>query len=224
MTDNLSLADIAAVTDNKNDYGMFGGNSAWIIIFLIFAMMGGNGLWGNNSVTAATTADIQRAVDLNAIQRGQADIAADIQRTTYETIGAVKDAAYNNLSETRDAQAAVAAGFTNLNNVVSNGFANQQMCCCETNRNIDSVKFDMANYTAATQAKIVEQTQKVLDAMNCNKISEMQARINQLEVANIVGQATAGVVKYPMASTYSSGVNPFCAGNATVGCCGNAAY
>ena len=111
MTDNLSLADIAAVTD-KNDCGMWGGNSAWIIIFLIFAMMGGGGFWGGNGVAAATTADIQRAVDLNAIQRGQADIAADVQRTTYETIGAIKDAAYNNLGEVRDAQAAAAAGFS----------------------------------------------------------------------------------------------------------------
>mgnify|MGYP006907955673 FL=1 len=222
MTDNLSLADIAAVTD-KNDCGMWGGNSAWIIIFLIFAMMGGGGFWGGNGVAAATTADIQRAVDLNAIQRGQADIAADIQRTTYETIGAVKDAAYNNLSETRDVQAAAAAGFTNISNILMGGFAEQQKCCCETNRNIDSVKFDMANYAAAMQAEMTKQTQRVLDTMNCNKMSEMQARINQLETANVINAATAGVVKYPMATTYSSGVNPFC-GGAGSGCCGQVAY
>lgn len=222
MTDNLSLADIAAVTD-KNDCSMFGGNSAWIIIFLIFAMMGGGGFWGGNGVAAATTADIQRAVDLNAIQRGQADIAADVQRTTYETIGAIKDAAYNNLSETRDAQAAAAAGFTNISNILMGGFAEQQKCCCETNRNIDSVKFDMANYAAAMQAEMAKQIQRVLDTMNCNKMSEMQARINQLETANVINAATAGVVKYPMATTYSSGVNPFC-GGANAGCCGQVAY
>lgn len=222
MTDNLSLADIAAVTD-KGDCNMWGGNSAWIIIFLIFAMMGGGGFWGGNGVAAATTADIQRAVDLNSIQRGQADIAADIQRTTYETIGAVKDAAYNNLSETRDVQAAAAAGFTNVSNILMGGFAEQQKCCCETNRNIDSVKFDMANYAAAMQAEMTKQTQRVLDTMNCNKMSEMQARINQLETANVINAATAGVVKYPMATTYSSGVNPFCGGS-NAGCCGQVAY
>ena len=222
MTDNLSLADIAAVTD-KNDCGMWGGNSAWIIIFLIFAMMGGGGFWGGNGVAAATTADIQRAVDLNAIQRGQTDIPADVQRTTYETIGAIKDAAYNNLSETRDAQAAAAAGFTNISNILMGGFAEQQKCCCETNRNIDSVKFDMANYAAAMQAEMTKQTQRVLDTMNCNKMSEMQARINQLETANVINAATAGVVKYPMATTYSSGVNPFCGGTGN-GCCGQVAY
>lgn len=222
MTDNLSLADIAAVTD-KNDCGMWGGNSAWIIIFLIFAMMGGGGFWGGNGVAAATTADIQRAVDLNAIQRGQADIAADVQRTTYETISAIKDAAYNNLGEVRDAQAAAAAGFTNMSNMLIGSFAEQQKCCCETNRNIDSVKFDMANYAAAMQAEMAKQTQRVLDTMNCNKMSEMQARINQLETANVINAATAGVVKYPMATTYSSGVNPFC-GGANAGCCGQVTY
>lgn len=34
----------------------------------------------------------------------------------------------------------------------------------------------------------------------------MQARINQLEL----NQAVAGVVRYPSATTYTSGANPFC--------------
>lgn len=39
-----------------------------------------------------------------------------------------------------------------------------------------------------------------------NKIESLQQRINQLETQN----AMCGVVRYPMASTYNAGANPFC--------------
>lgn len=39
-----------------------------------------------------------------------------------------------------------------------------------------------------------------------NKIETLQQRINQLETQN----AMCGVVRYPMASTYNAGANPFC--------------
>ena len=39
-----------------------------------------------------------------------------------------------------------------------------------------------------------------------NKIDAMQSRINNLEMQN----AMCGVVRYPQATTYSSGTNPFC--------------
>lgn len=92
--DNLSLSDIASVTRNNDDCWGGGMGFFWIFALLLLPMLSGGGLWGNN---AASTADIQRAVDLNSIQQGQAGIAADVQRGIYEINGATKDAAYNNL-------------------------------------------------------------------------------------------------------------------------------
>ena len=46
MTENgYSLSDIAAVSNGRNNDGMFGGDwSAWIILFLLFGLFGnGNG-------------------------------------------------------------------------------------------------------------------------------------------------------------------------------------
>ena len=60
---------------------------------------------------------------------------------------------------------------------------------------------DAANYNTTTQI------QKVLDAIAANKIEELQAKVNKLELA----QAVSGVVRYPSATTYTSGANPFCA-------------
>ena len=49
MTDGVSLADIAAVTDNRD--GMFdgaGGGGMWIFALLILLLIGGGGFFGGN--------------------------------------------------------------------------------------------------------------------------------------------------------------------------------
>ena len=82
-------------------------------------------------------------------------------------------------------------------------------------RNIDSVRFDMANYNAATNANITAGIQKVLDKMCADREAAMAARIQQLELA----QAMCGVVRYPTGYTYNAGPSPFCGCNN--GCGGN---
>ena len=62
---------------------------------------------------------------------------------------------------------------------------------------------------AATNANIVAQNQRILDAITGNKMEAMQNRINQLELQNQL----AGVVRYPNGWTYNAGNNPFCGGN-----------
>lgn len=47
--------------------------------------------------------------------------------------------------------------------------------------------------------------QKVLDAIAQNKIEALQAQVNQLQLQ----AAMCGVVRYPNATTYCSGSNPF---------------
>lgn len=89
-----SLADIAAVTGNRNGNGWGDGCGAWWIIVILFALWGGFGNWdgngfgnrGNGSATrsalasAATQADIQRGFDnqsvinkLNGLENGLCD-------------------------------------------------------------------------------------------------------------------------------------------------------
>lgn len=207
-----SLSDVAAAANTNDGFG--NGNSAWVLIILFAMIFGwGNGGFGGNNQNTAAANDIQRAVDLNSIQTGQANIAADVQRTTYETMGTVKDAAYNNLSEIRDVQSSMATGFANVQNTLTAGFADMQNCCCSTQRAIDNVNYNLATQSAAIQANDTANTQKILDAITTNRMADMQNQISQLQLQN----AVSGVVRYPMASTYSSGSNPFC------GCagCGN---
>lgn len=78
------------------------------------------------------------------------------------------------------------------------------------NANIAQNRYEAAMNTASINTNTTAQTQRILDAIAQDKIEALQNQVNQLQLA----QAVAGVVRYPMATTYSSGCNPFC------GCCG----
>lgn len=89
-------------------------------------------------------------------------------------------------------------------------------CCCTTQRNTDALRFDLANYNAGILAAIGADGEKTRAMIQQNKIETLQGRINQLELNN----AMCGVVRYPTASTYYAGNNPFCGNNGGCGCGG----
>ena len=101
----------------------------WLFAILALMGFGGNGgvFGGNNRVgeAYATQADIQRAVDLNSIQKGQSEIERAITSATTGIVGAVKDGNYNMLGEIRDIQ-----------DIVNRGFSNMQTCCCDIKQSI----------------------------------------------------------------------------------------
>ena len=95
---------------------------------------GGFGNWGNYGngaglLSAQSSSDIQRAMDLSAIQTGQANIASNVQRAINEINGTVQRAAYDNLSETRDVQASLSTDTAAIQSTLMSGFANQKDCC-----------------------------------------------------------------------------------------------
>ena len=194
MTEGLSPADIAAV--QGGGFGGFGNEGLWL--FAILALMGGGfGNWGNRGTgdRNATVGDVQRATDFAALERQNNETVAAVRQAAYDNQAAVKDGNYNILGELRDLQAATAEGF-----------AHQQECCCNILRGIDSVNYNGALNTASINANTTAQTQKILDAIAGNRMADMQNQINQLQMQN----ARCGVVRYPMASTWNAGSNPFC--------------
>lgn len=201
-----SLADIAAVTGNNKNDGMWGGDGWWaIIIFaIIFGWNGfGNNGWGNGGSTGATAA----AYTDSAIQRGF-DTQSILGKLDGITNG-ICDGIYavNN---------SMLTGFNGINtNVMQTGFGIQQAinadtvanmqntnalqsqlanCCCETREAIQGVNYNMAQNTCALQNTMNTNTRDIIDSQNagtraildylCNeKISSLQAENNDLRRA-----------------------------------------
>jgi hypothetical protein len=179
--DNMSLADIAAVTRNNNE-GFGDGNGWWIILILLFAL-GGNGFGYGRGVDArcATVEDVNNSANFtrlenqvrfneNAIQNGFSNTFNGIANLGYRELENFSTLRYDNAIGQKDLAAQIAE------------------CCCKTQTAIHAEG-------EATRALIQE-----------NKIEALQSKINALELA----AATANVVRYPTSFAYSAGPSPFC--------------
>ena len=179
MDTGLSASDVALLNSrNSNDWGT--DSFLWIFALLILAGGGFGGLgFGNNGGQAFTDASMQRGFDNQAIMSKLADMGNGICDSAYALNNSI-------LTEGRAMQ-------TQLAN-----------CCCDTNRNIDAVRYDAAKNAGDIMATSTANTQKILDAISTNRIADMQNQINQLQLQS----ALCGV---PKINPYGYGLCPqFC--------------
>lgn len=203
-TTPMTPADMSAVLGNRYGYpygggfGFGGGDGGLFAILLIVLLMGG-GAWGMGGRgafgTEAIQNQMQQGFDNQNTMANQREILAATNQVYHDITGYVGDK-YAELD--RDV--------LSINSTLQQVMANQNQCCCSTLRAIDGVNYAAAQNTAAINANTTAAVQKVLDAITENKIEALQGKINQLELNN----AVAGVVRYPTATTYSSGMSPFC--------------
>lgn len=175
---------------NGGMWGDGGGWWAWILLFAIFAW-GGNGFggWGGgNGGNQFTEAALQRGFDNQTVISKLDGINAGICSLGYDQLSQM-----NNLGM------AVATGFHGVDNAVcnlgyqtamlanginqnitENRFASQQ-CCCETNRNIDAVRYENARNTCDIITAGQANTQRIIDAMTQDKMDSLR---DQLQAAN----------------------------------------
>ena len=201
--DGLSASDVAML---NNDGGMGGMNGAFWIFALLILANGGIGGWGNNGNTNAIQADVNRGFDNQNLQAQTRDILAAVTNGTAQTIAASTQNAANAITAIKDGNASLIREVGNVETALTAMGGENQKCCCEILRAIDNSNFLNAQNTAAINANMTAQTQKVLDAISQNTIRQLRDQVQALQL----NQAMTGVVKYPMASTYSSGGNPFC--------------
>lgn len=214
-----SLADVAAATGNN---GMFGneGGAWWIIILFLFCFMGG-GSWGGNG-RAATAGEVQNDFNFASLERQNQSIIDNIHQASYDVTGAVKDGnafnqsmmkdiAYDINGELKDNAVALDSDIRDVKEaVLQNNFEIGQGFS-QVHRDIDSIRYDNLLNTKELLASNCAQTQKILDVLTGNRMADMQNQINQLQLQS----ALSGVIRYPMATTYSAGYSPIYGGT----CC-----
>ena len=158
--ENMSPADVAAVTRNNDGFGFGGENGAWWIIILLLFGWGGRGFgggFGGQGFGGYCGCGVPAT---------QADLAAGFNNS----------AVLNNLDGIENA---LCQGFNGVNTaILQNGYNTQaginglshQLadCCCATQRAIDSVRYDMATQACDTRNTIQNTTRDIIDNANAN--------------------------------------------------------
>lgn len=206
--------------------GMFGNQNEWIV-FLIIAMMfgwGGNG-FGGRGLGGVTGGEVladqfalndlksgQRHIDdgVRGLERGVCDIGYLTQNQGSQTRESISNAMYG-----------VTGAITDLGSKLDN-------CCCNTNRNIDSVRYDMSkgfcdviNANAMNTRDILESncqnTQRILDTLNQAETQRLREQVNALTLQVSQQGQTASIINairptptpsYLVASPYESLIQP----------------
>ena len=182
----LSIADAMALSKDNND--IFGGNSTWIF-FLFFLLAWGNGGFfgggGNNAAREGelTRAELYSGLGQQDVFRNQSEIATELsafERDATNTWGNIR---YDNLQNTNALQAAMTNGFYNVNSQLSENRYAQQQCCCETNRNIDALRYENAKNTCDIIAANTANTQRIMDMMMQNQVQALRDELSTARAA-----------------------------------------
>lgn len=153
--DGYSLSDIRAVTEGND--GMFGCNGMFWLIVLFF--LGGNRFgWGNPGVEAN-----QLENGIRNVQNGLCD-GFYAQNTTM-------------LQGFNGIQRDLCTGFSAVNaGIAENRFAAQQ-CCCETNRNIDAVRYEAQKNTCDITTAIHNEGEATRALINANTMQNLRDKL-----------------------------------------------
>jgi hypothetical protein len=160
MNEGLSAGDILALTKN-NENGMW--DNPFIYLVWLAVLGGGNGLFGNRGDAA-----VQGAITRSDLFEGfnNQDVNGQLRAITnglcdgfYAINSGMKDGFYGT-------QGAIA----------ENRFAAQQ-CCCETNRNIDAVRYEGAQNTCAITNAIHAEGEATRALINANTMQELRDKL-----------------------------------------------
>ena len=156
----LSIADAMALAGNKNEGGLFEGTSAWVFfLFFLLAWGGGGGFFGGGG-NSTREGELTRAEMYNAL--GQQDSFVNQSNIMRELSAFERDAANNWGAMKYD-------NLMGVNSIMSQMAANaaaQAQCCCETNRNIDAVRYENAKNTCDITHNAQLNTRDILESQN----------------------------------------------------------
>ena len=223
---DMTPSDIAAVVDNRGyGYGMdgFGGGWFWIIIVLFAFMGNGFGFGGNNVATTDFVSNEFTQRDIaslgtevnngfqnsnNLTSAGFARVNDNLCDTRYDLGTSILSNRYENAlgqcQVQRDILTQTNELNTNLLTTALQNQANMDQCCC------------------SLKAQGIENTQKILDALNQNTIDNLRSEVNDLKntvTANAIGSNIINSVRpypvpaYAVSSPYQSLYNGFYGSN-----------
>ena len=210
MENGLTASDIALLGNNGGNCMNGMGGAFWIFALLILAGGGFGGFGNNNGNANAIQADINRGFDNQNLQAQTRDILNSVNVGTSEIIAASTANATNAINAIKDGNVNLIREFGTVETALTALSGKQSECCCQIKQLISettsALGSQLANAKYETAMQIAGVEQRLAAKMDANTIQQLRDQVNALQI----NQAVAGVVRYPMSSTYSSGTNPFC--------------
>lgn len=199
MMNDMSVADVAAVTRNNDGWG--DGSNSWIWIILVFAcLFGGFGNFGGNERTA-TTGDVQRGFDtqtlnskIDALGTGLDSrlegINGNMYTSAYENARLIDNAALANANGFNQTQMAIMQNGNGIQSSLTTGFDNmayqmaqnryaQQECCCETKQEIMQNRYENAQNTTAITNAIHQEGELTRGLIQANTVQDLRDRLEE---------------------------------------------
>lgn len=177
----MDIGEAMALTNSTNNWM---NNPFMYLIWLAF--FGGDGFgWGRRG-QGLTQAELQEGFNNQNVMRGINGITNGLSDGFYAMNT-------NALQGQNQLQRDLCAGFSAVNaaitgvgnqlgnQVAENRFAALQ-CCCETNRNIDGVKYENAQNTCAITTNATANTQRILDKLCMMEANAKDERIAELQM------------------------------------------
>lgn len=160
---NMTPADMRAVVDGNDGMGM-GGSWMWIIVLFLFLF--GNGGFGFGG----------RGAGLTQVEMQQGFDTAEITRKL--------DGLANGLCDGFYAQnTTMLNGFAGVTAAVKDAQFAAQQCCCETNRNIDAVRYEAQKNTCDITTAIHAEGEQTRALIRQNEIQALRDKVAELQLA-----------------------------------------
>lgn len=158
---NYSLADIGALM-NRNDYRSGWDNDSWL--FILFLLVFGNNGWGNNGWAnngALTRAEMTDGFNNQSVLRKLDGITQGLCDGFYAQ------------------NTTMLQGFNGVEREIANNRFASQQCCCETNRNIDALRYDNSKNTCEIVRAIEKDGESTRALITANKIEALQGKLQE---------------------------------------------
>ena len=199
----MTNGGLQPVYNVNGDGDSWGGGGSWWAIMLFFLLAWGGGWGGSRNQEALTRADLCQGFNFNNLD-----------------------------SAVRGVQSGLCDGFYAMNTGMLNGFGSvnqnlnesrfaSQQCCCETNRNIDSVKFENAQNTCEITTAIHSEGEATRALITQNEMQKLRDELADAKLANSQCAQNAYLVNQlqPVAKPAYITCSPYAASQAGCGCC-----
>lgn len=211
----MSAADLAAITGNNNNNGF--DSDMWVLI-LFFCLFGNNGWnnggWNNGGGNGGgympyVTSDVQRGFDQNAVMNGLGNVQnavtsgfgdvqlgiAGVNQNICQTGNGIMGAVNNGFSQAEiSANARQMADMNQrfgMQTAMNQGF-NQlgsqfADCCCENRLGIADLKYTVATENCADRTQSMQNTRDIMENQNRNTQAVLD-KLCALELDGVKGQ------------------------------------